>query len=286
MNILYVIQSVTPDEKEIYEALTELGHNVTTTLDRDLSSTGLGFDFLLFHHSPLLNKIHRVPLPKFFWYFDLMEVPFEPAMSVHRTGQVSGSVKICTHGFCTDGDIAKKWPDKVTRLTQGAHGLGRESANQKYDILFAGTTNNREDFVSKIKERFPNQLKIIQGRRRVFGKEYAQKIAKSQIVVAPDSPIKLNYWSNRVYVVCGFGGFLLHPYIEELSHQYEDRKEIVYYHSREELYELIDYYLKHPEERELIRDNAVERTRKEHTYKHRCQKLISIVESCLQGVPQ
>lgn len=56
----------------------------------------------------------------------------------------------------------------------------------------------------------------------------------------------------RVWDVLGAGGFLLTNFQPEFVNFFQNGKELVWFHSHEELLELADYYRKHPEERERI----------------------------------
>ena len=67
----------------------------------------------------------------------------------------------------------------------------------------------------------------------------------------------------------GCGGFLLTEYTEDIERYFIPDKEVVLYHSIEELLEKIEYYLHHDEEREMIRKAGQQRTLKEHTYEQR-----------------
>jgi len=53
---------------------------------------------------------------------------------------------------------------------------------------------------------------------------------------------------------------------------------VVSYRNRDDLFEMIDYYLTHPQEREAMRRDGHEETKLNHTYRHRCAELIEIVE--------
>jgi spore maturation protein CgeB len=69
----------------------------------------------------------------------------------------------------------------------------------------------------------------------------------------------------------GRGGFTIYPRIVGLEEYFEDGKEIVFYEhgNLQDLKEKIDHYLVNNEERELIRIAGHERSKSEHTYKHR-----------------
>jgi hypothetical protein len=83
--------------------------------------------------------------------------------------------------------------------------------------------------------------------------------------------------SDRIYETTGRGGFLIHPRIEGISTQFVDGEEVVFYDydNFPQLKSLIDYYLANPEEREAIRKAGHERTKNEHTYKHRWTTILN-----------
>ena len=58
---------------------------------------------------------------------------------------------------------------------------------------------------------------------------------------------------------------------------YEDGKEIVLYRhgDLDDLGKKIDYYLEHEQEREEIRQNGFNRTKKEHTYTNRWEVILN-----------
>ena len=81
----------------------------------------------------------------------------------------------------------------------------------------------------------------------------------------------------RAFDVTGCGGFLLTDYRPALGEFFELDKEVVCYMDIEDLRGKIKYYLAHPEEREEIARGGQERVLREHTYRHRMGKLISIM---------
>lgn len=87
------------------------------------------------------------------------------------------------------------------------------------------------------------------------------------------------YFSDRLFEVTGRGGFMIFPYIKGLEAFFEIGKEIVTYQFGNfgELKEKIDYYLTHNEEREAIRLAGHERTKREHTYRHRLTTLLNTI---------
>jgi len=82
----------------------------------------------------------------------------------------------------------------------------------------------------------------------------------------------------RLFDTAGCGTFQLVEYSDTLEKYFEIGKEIICYSNKEELKELIEYYLTHDDERETIAKNAQKRVYKEHTYKHRMQELLNIIK--------
>lgn len=81
----------------------------------------------------------------------------------------------------------------------------------------------------------------------------------------------------RVFDVAACGGFVISDYTKDLESLFKLGEEIVAFKEREELKELIKYFLDNPTERENIALNAKKRVLSEHTYTHRLSNLISIL---------
>lgn len=105
-----------------------------------------------------------------------------------------------------------------------------------------------------------------------------QLLADTKIVVGDSLCIGFNYpyyISDRLFEITGRGGFLIMPYIKGIEDFFEDGKEIILYEYGDfrQLEFLIDYYLNHDEERELIRKAGFERAKKDHTYVLRWEQI-------------
>ena len=77
----------------------------------------------------------------------------------------------------------------------------------------------------------------------------------------------------RVFDVCAVGGFVLADYSEELTSLFG--KDIAFYKSGEEFVKLTKYYLEHPQEREDIARASRRVVLREHTIRHRLERIIS-----------
>lgn len=285
------------DEGAITHALTQLGHDVQRVHENKASRAyRIKADLLLFHKFSGFDIIRSLEMKKVFWWFDLVDFADSTLKKrCHNRKQYMKDVTpLVDLGFLTDGDhVAKDTTGKLVWLPQGADerviGFGWSRVDApKPDVMFSGTEHGgllRSSHIRRLKEKYGSRFLHVEN---AYGRKLADVIASSKIVVAPDGPVTDKYWSNRVYLTLGFGGFLLHPYCKMLAQgdathaeMYEDGKEIVFYHSRDELEEKIDYYLSNHSERRHIQHAGYERTLKQHLYQHRCKKLIQIVQERL-----
>ena len=87
------------------------------------------------------------------------------------------------------------------------------------------------------------------------------------------------YFSDRLTETAGRGCFQVFPYIQGIDELYELEKEIITYKYGDffNMFNLIDFYLDHDDEREKIKLAAFERTKKEHCYTHRLQNVLDVV---------
>jgi len=130
-------------------------------------------------------------------------------------------------------------------------------------------------------EKIPELKRYYRG-QHVFGEEAVRIYNASKITL----DIHLSYGSGnkpfnvtpRVFEVPASGAFLLADENPLLHDLYEIDKEIICYRDEKELKELIKYYLKHPEERELIAQKGQERAHRDHTYEKRLKEIFSLIE--------
>lgn len=280
------------DEGAIGYALEQLGHTVTR-LPESCSAEDVRAvprDFILFHKWENMTVMERLKdLPMAFWYFDLLVGDGDPRLRMPmRRNWASVATSLCIAGFCTDGDwVALDRTNKLYCLRQGADerkvGPGVPGSFRP-PVLFTGVLlgQERRAHLSRIVGLYHTHILGGQGYKdRIHGRELADMIASSSVVLAPVSPITDRYWSNRVYLTLGFQGFLIHRWARELAKQFAEGEEIVYYHSVQESIDLIDYYLPRVEERARIAKNGYERVVKSHLYRHRCEELIRVMEDLI-----
>lgn len=299
MNIIYIgkhgnTRRSNDDEGAITYALEELGHEVHCVQEGApiLTPTSRRTSLILFNHWADPSPLQDLRAAKACWCFDLIDYPKDATLESRnrrRSNWAQRAVEASDIAFFTDGDwVAADTTGKVHHLSQGCDQTALPCAPKEgrhppllLTGISAGGGRGRESFTNDLTARYREQLLHI--RSGVHGRPLAQTIAGSTIVIAPDSPLTDRYWSNRVYLTLGLGGFLLHPFSEGLAREYVEGKELVFYRGREDLYRLIDYYLdpSHSEEREAIRSAGYIRTHTSYTYRHRCEKLIALVRERL-----
>lgn len=84
--------------------------------------------------------------------------------------------------------------------------------------------------------------------------------------------------SLRALDVLGCGGFLLSNAQPELMEYFEDKKEVVLFHSTEEAIDLANYYLTHDEERKRIAVAGLERVRKDFRYDRKIKEMLKLAD--------
>lgn len=292
------------DEDAIAHAFRQLGHEVTCVQETDgenpdLTTGSDKFDFCLFHKV----SAPRVNCPRVFWYFDLMEYDERECAAAREnprfqklaeTWYVRGENRRrwaaavepdCLVAFYTDGDWAAKDPVRRVHLTQGADeryaGFGTPTGERFAPVLFTGMRTHgvlRARNVEALETRYGGRFQAFghHPRFRRHGRALADLFATTKIVVAPEGPSSDRYWSNRVYLTTGLGGFLLHPHCSELVKQYP-QEILPTYRSQDELFDLIDYFLANDEVREGVRREMHEHTVRHHTYRHRAEEMVRII---------
>ncbi|WP_026650970.1 CgeB family protein [Butyrivibrio proteoclasticus] len=82
----------------------------------------------------------------------------------------------------------------------------------------------------------------------------------------------------RAMDVLGCGGFLLTNYQEDMTQFFTPGEDFVFYESRADLMDKIDYYLEHDDERRAIAEHGHDKVRAGHTYEQRVREILDIVD--------
>lgn len=291
MRVLYVANHQSggnDDEGAVTYALGKLGHVVECITEKYANAHGLKefeADFLLCHHWRNLPALQAARMPKVFWCFDLISWEAPVARHTERRRWARDITEVCSLGFMCDGDwVAKDTIGRLHWLTQGAderqiEGTFEVDPTKTTDILFVGGIGyGRDKFVQEMREQYGERFKhILKG---CHGAALADEVNRAKIVIAPDSPITDSYWSNRLYNMLRLGAFFLHPYCEGAYEQYGNLVE--WYKDREQMHRLIKWALTLDQ---VARNRGAMLARvcteANHTYSHRCAKLVRVVQEKL-----
>lgn len=271
-------------EKHIVAAFQNLGHEVICYNEKDFDIEkilAVKPDLFFFHKGGemvgvplpmLIELLNKLTCKKVCWYFDKVYEGRE-----HWMDTVTPFVD---HMFLTDGSFIRRRNFKNMHLLNQGIGTANTTPGtyQDYlatDIAFTGSVyGERAAWAQSIKEVYGDKFKIF---NYSFGKNLCDLCASTKIFVAPRYPQDDHYWSSRVYMILGSGGFIIHPRLEGLKEEFEENKHLVMYKHGGELKEKIDYYLEHKEERKKIQQAGYEHCVANYTYDHRVKKLLDTV---------
>jgi len=161
-------------------------------------------------------------------------------------------------------------------------------------VIFVGTGGEPGHY----HDEWPYRHELVQWLRQTFGPAFGKfggeqgtvrgqqlndLYASSRVVVGDSLCLNFerdHYWSDRVYETVGRGGFLIHPYIVGLEEEFTAGEQLEFYTYKDfdGLYELIDYYVKHPEEARAIADRGQAYVRENCTYHNRLQQALEIMD--------
>lgn len=116
-----------------------------------------------------------------------------------------------------------------------------------------------------------------------WGKEMFQVIGQSRITINRHGEVAENYANNmRLFEATGCGALLITDYKDNLNDLFQIGTEIVAFRSPEECAALVNYYLAHPDEAEVIAKAGQARTLRDHTYAKRMEQTAEILSRHLR----
>ncbi len=183
--------------------------------------------------------------------------------------------------FCAHRDGAKRLPDAEwlpVACDLELHGSRDVADSPVWDVAFVGTDGGvpRKFYLQALRERYPQSL-IGPAEHTQLATIYSQARVGFNYSIAEDV-------NMRIFEVLAAGSLLVtnapcHQDLAALG--LEDRQHLVLYHSPQELVDLIDHYLAHPEERRAIAAAGCALVKERHTYVHRLTQLLASVRERL-----
>lgn len=289
MRIVYVAKHGSggnDDEGAIAHALSKLGHTVIPVQESagESATKIVDADFCLFHKWDDFASIGRLKVPAVFWYFDLVEYNDTTLnrRNEDRRRWMRRAIDFTLAQFCTDGDWAEK--KGLCHLPQGADErlVGMEAVGPPSRVLMTASQRGgqgRDSFFQFVTRKVRN---LVWHKSGLHGADLRKAVAASAAVIAPQHPCTDRYWSNRVYLILGFGGILLHPATVGLADHFTHEHDILYYSSHKDFLEKLEYAQNLTDEQSMrMRVNAIDTIQTAHLYRHRCEKLVELVKERL-----
>ena len=156
---------------------------------------------------------------------------------------------------------------------------GKHDVQKEHDIAFVGNLysgtplyERRERLLDLLKKKY--DVKIEQR----FFEEMALSFSKAHLVFNISAKDDLNM---RVFEGLASGSLLLTDRApgSGLTDLFQDRKDLVIYNDSNNLFELVDYYLKHSKERRDISSYGMRDVLDHHTYENRIDKIYEVIEN-------
>jgi hypothetical protein len=115
----------------------------------------------------------------------------------------------------------------------------------------------------------------------VRGRELNNLYASAKIVIGDTLCKNFDYpWysSDRLFEVCGRGGFMIYPYITGLDEFYNgDELKTYHFKDFDQLQGIISFFLSSDDLRNEMKLKAFNRTKSEHTYTHRLKTILQTI---------
>jgi spore maturation protein CgeB len=123
----------------------------------------------------------------------------------------------------------------------------------------------------------PEVKKLYRG-KDIRGTQKAKAISGAAISLNPHHPLNdINGTGSRTFDIAACRGFQLADYKSDIEKLLKIGEEIICYKTIDELKKLIDYYLKHSDERAEIAEAGYRRVMKDHTYDVRAKQILEII---------
>jgi spore maturation protein CgeB len=111
-----------------------------------------------------------------------------------------------------------------------------------------------------------------------YNEELVKICRESDIILGINSVNSVElYFSNRTYITLASGGFHLTQYVPGLEKMFENCRHLVWFHSDAECLDLINYYLKRPDQRKKIAREGQRWVRKKYSMKRQINKILAII---------
>lgn len=165
----------------------------------------------------------------------------------------------------------------------------------KSDIAFIGQARPNESrvfltqklstcFRVKVYGRNWQQYGLRPTLKTVTPRSYGLICGGAKIMLGADITAEVDgYWSNRLWLTLGCGGFLLARYVRGMETYFENKRHLVWYHDEQECLSLSREYLAKPGERKQIALAGYHLVHQQHTFHHFVDRIMALLNSAPAG---
>ena len=281
MKISLLFSKERPDTMGIYfeRALKQLGHDVKHFWPGDIAKIKPEFDFYFHIDDGYYN--YDIPREFFPWVYYVSDVHLKGPFKKIKDNIFKKKYDLVFCPVQREIEILKKGsPVEIIWMNVGCDPEihKRLDMERSFDIGFVGTDGGvpRKFYLQELRERYPNSS-IGPADYRQMSKIY------SSSKIGFSFPIREVCFTMRNYEIMSCGAMLLVKRLHEDDSAeklgFIDKKHLVMFDGPDDLFELIDYYLRNKEEREKIAENGFRLTIEKHTYLHRVREMVDIIKN-------
>ncbi len=163
-------------------------------------------------------------------------------------------------------------------LAYGPYIQHRLKLPEMWDVGFSGAISNeplhktRKELINTMARRY--NVNTSNAIRNNIAEFYSQS---KTVFGASDFDYEL-YTSNRFFVALGCGACYITKRFKGIELLSDNRKHLLWFDTKEELFDILDYYLRRDSERTKIRENAERLALEKHTFLHRMRNIFDILE--------
>ena len=152
---------------------------------------------------------------------------------------------------------------------------------QANSLLERAARRTRVDFWGYSNVGWPPTSPIVTNYHgEAWGIDMYRVLREAKIALNRHGDVAENFANNmRLYEATGVGTMLLTDAKSNLPELFEPGREVVSYADEDELVAKISHYLEHDEERRAIARAGQDRTLREHSYRHRMEELVGLLDA-------
>lgn len=271
MKVGVVVKQLKPEYGPIADAIKKTGVDI---LSLENQSRFPDYDHLIVFYNKV-PEIRQRPKGKIVWWMNDLRLPTElPPVSSFNFDEIF----ICHRGF--DEQYKTFFNKPIHYMPQCGHSYDIIKGRKiDWDVSFIGKVDGKKFYhrdrgglMSEIKRH--RRLGIISGEGQT--KDQAWIYNQTRYNLAVSFPM-IEGTSNRLYNILASKGFALVRYFPGLEKQFKNREHLVWFKTIDEAITLMNYYDKHEDEYQAIKEQGHKQYLLKHTASCRLNNILDIV---------